>query len=509
MSSTTRVLERPAAGPPGWAVRLGAADEALAGVPARLVRSLPDEELLELARDGERVGRLVDALRVAAAAEVADRSRPDLDTGRLSTRKGCRSATELLERVTLAASATIGKRVRLGEKLRTRHTLAGFDLAPSFPRVAAAVAAGEVGLDSAEAIIAGLGPALPRVDAETLAAAEAELVRAATGAGEDTPVPATADELRIQAQVWRAYLDPDGVRPDEDHAMLSRFLRFGRERDGLIPVTGAILPEIAAKVRRLFDAHLAPTTAPVAFPGQADPDPDPAAQSDPAAQLYPAAQSDPAAQSEEQIQEAIILAGIGRDDRTTDQKRHDIFAAVIDAAARSADAPTVGGAAPTVLVSVRQADLDRGRGAGYIDGLDTPISLQAVHQFLCAGGAQKVLQAPNGAILQLGTEQRCFNRGQRRAISLRDGGCIVPGCTIPAGWTEIHHVDEHATGGPTHTRNGACLCWFHHRTLGSSGWAIRMHNDTPELQAPVWLDPTRKWRPATKSRTTLRTTLGE
>jgi hypothetical protein len=213
-----------------------------------VVRGLADDEVLGLARDAERVGRLADALRVAAAAEIADRSRPDLDTGRLSTRKGCRSATELLERVTLVSSTTIGKRIRLGDKLRARRTLAGFDLDPFFPGVAAAVAAGELGLDSAEAIIAGLSAALPRVDAESLAAAEAELVKVGTGADTLTPVPATADELRIQAQVWRAYLDPDGVRPDEDKAMLSRFLRFGRERDGLVPVTGAILPEIAAKV---------------------------------------------------------------------------------------------------------------------------------------------------------------------------------------------------------------------------------------------------------------------
>jgi hypothetical protein len=86
---------------------------------------LSDADLLGPAGVAERVGRLVDALRVAAAAEVADRSRPDLDTARLSARKGCRSATELLERVTLASAATIGKRVRLGEKLRTRRTLAG------------------------------------------------------------------------------------------------------------------------------------------------------------------------------------------------------------------------------------------------------------------------------------------------------------------------------------------------------------------------------------------------
>ncbi|GFZ75567.1 hypothetical protein GCM10010921_31320 [Microbacterium album] len=88
-----------------------------------------------------------------------------------------------------------------------------------------------------------------------------------------------------------------------------------------------------------------------------------------------------------------------------------------------------------------------------------------------------------------------FNTHQRRAITARDGGCVIPGCTIPAAWCEIHHVDEHANGGPTHTDNGVLVCWWHHHNLERSGWDIRMRNGTPVVKAPPWIDRRGIYRP--------------
>src|SRR5690606_39825152 len=85
----------------------------------------------------------------------------------------------------------------------------------------------------------------------------------------------------------------------------------------------------------------------------------------------------------------------------------------------------------------------------------------------------------------------------------RDGGCIIPGCTIPASWCEIHHVDPAENGGPTHTDNGVLLCWAHHRSIETSGWEIRMIRGAPHIKAPPWIDPYAEWRPATKAPTML------
>ena len=397
---------------------LAAADQIRTAISCAGTRALDDNALLQTAGVLKRVGRLVDALRVAAAADVADRSRPEVSTGKLSVKKGCRSATELVKRVTGVSVTIANRRIRIGGALRTQYSITGMDFPPTFPVVAAAVGAGKFGLDGAEAILTGLTPTLRLADSTRRSGAEIELVAAATGRSANSPVAATADEIRQQPLVWQAWIDPDGVRPFEDRAMLARGLRFGRERDGPIPINGGLMPEIAAKVMRLSDAYVAPKSAPVAFVA-AD-----------------------GAQEGAQV-------GTPGDTRTTQQKRHDVFASLIDAAAHSAGAPSVGGAAPTVLVSVRQSDLDAGRGAGYIDGIDTPISLDSVKQMICTGGTQKIGINPEGRILELGSPERCFTAQQRRAIALRDGGCI-----IPVGWTEIHHVIPDAQGGPTHTDNG-------------------------------------------------------
>ena len=44
--------------------------------------------------------------------------------------------------------------------------------------------------------------------------------------------------------------------------MRQRFLHLSRERDGLVGVRGALLPDVAAKLQTIIDACLSPKTAP-------------------------------------------------------------------------------------------------------------------------------------------------------------------------------------------------------------------------------------------------------
>ena len=482
MNNPTETLAADAAPGPSAAARAVAELHAFAAglgesLRCSAVRGLDDDGLLQVTTAVEVLGRRVDALRVAVAGEVADRSRSELGTGQLSAKKGCRNAGELLERITLASGPTARRRMRLGRQLRTGRSLGGEPLPPIFPATAIGLATGAVGVDTADAILTALMPTLRCTDLDAVQAAESELVASATGTSAETPVPASADEIRWQGSVWRAVLAPDGSRPD-DHAMSTRGFRLGRERDGIVPVSGALMPEIAGKLRRLFDAYLSPKSAPVAF-----------------------LTAEETATDREQ-------ALLERDDRTPDQRRHDVLAVILDVASRAGEAPTIGGAAATVLVSVREQDLNadfgQGRGVGWIDGVEAPIPISAVHDLIENGGQQKVVINPEGRIIALGSPERCFTAAQRRAIQLRDGACIIPGCQIPAGMTEIHHVTPDAHGGPTHTDNGVCLCWWHHRYLASSGWNIRMLRGAVQIMAPPWLETgPRTWRNATTSRTRL------
>lgn len=429
------------------------------------VARLTDDALLQTTGALERLGRQIGALQVVVAAEVDHRSRRERGAEGLAALKGCRNSTELLERITLAAGDTIAKRLKVGRNTRARYSLLGEQLPPAFAHVAEAFSAGSLGLDSAHTIVRGLSSIAPVVDSVSLQAAECELVAAATGAAPESPLPCTAEETRIHTEVWKACLDQDGRIPIEERALRMRSFRLGRERDGLVWVRGALIPDVAAKFTALANAYLSPRTAPAFLD-----------------------------------EEELAAHNLDHDPRTKDQQRHDIFAGILDTAARSAETPTLGGAAPVVMVSVRHSDLDADRGVGHIDGLETPVSMRVVKQYTCTGGIQRVVFDDSGRIIELGSPERCFTPQQRRAIALRDGQCSIPSCRVPAAWCEIHHVDPAENGGPTHTDNGLLLCWFHHRSLGTSGWQLRMINGAPHVKAPHWYDPAQQWRPTAGSR---------
>ncbi|QWT23787.1 HNH endonuclease [Subtercola sp. PAMC28395] len=484
-------------------------------------RLLADDELLSLTASVAEVGRACGSIEIALAGEIGERSRPQLGGERLSACKGCRNAAELLQRITRVSSATAARLLRVGEAVRPAVSMTGQTLPARFSMLSSALENADVCVDAASAIVGGLSVPSLRADQVAVDAAEVELVAAALGSSVECPVPATADDLRLQAAVWRLVIDPDGVEPDEERAMCHRSLKLGRATSAGVPLSGVLLPEAAARLQRLFDAYLSPVTSAVSFPAEAvlcdsapaETAPASTAGADTAfagtAVADPAKScADAAGEADSDTAEAEFSALA--DDRSRVQIQHDVFLSILDSASRSADTPSIGGAPATVVVSVRESDLMAGAGVGWVDGSDAPLSGRTARQLVCAGGVQRVVLADDGRIVSLGAEQRCFDGRQRRAITLRDGGCVIPGCRVPASWCEIHHVDEFAEGGSTHTDNGVLVCWFHHRTIDHSGWEIRMHAGVPQIKAPPWIDRKhRRWMPVTKSRTRLAQTFDD
>jgi hypothetical protein len=287
----------------------------------------------------------------------------------------------------------------------------------------------------------------------------------------------------VLSQVIVQYLDPDGAEPAEDIAMRARGIVLGRAKDGVIPIRGGLLPEVAGQLQRIWDAYLNPKVDGPPHPGvhfaPTDPDDQTA--------------TDGQAPTDDRALSSADPGGM-IDGRTRAQKHHDALAAALGIAARHDDMPRLGGAAPTLVVSVSAHDYRAARGWAHVDGIDTPVSTRVAAHTACAGTVQRVVTDDGGRIIALGTTDRIFTATQRRAIALRDRECLIPGCHVPATWCEIHHVREHAHGGATHTDNGVALCWHHHRTLDTSGWRIRMTHGRPEVQGPVWWDPRRQWR---------------
>ena len=456
---------------------------------AALVRDAASERMLERATETELAqqvaaiaafARLAEALLVDAVGEVARRSEQAARDERMTSHLGCRDAVELVQSLTRVGPQTAARLLRAAKAVRPAVSdTTGEALDAPFPSVRAAMVDGTIGVDGILAITDPLQATAPRVSARARREAADIVVAEARGEGPDAAPPACAALLKIHAQTWALALDQDGAEPRERAAERKRALVLGVASPDGVPVRGLLLPEVAAQLQTIFDAHLSPR---VAF-------------------------DDPTASS---MADGCTADGgdalpplPARDDRTRAQRQHDALAAALHVAASSGLLPTIGGAAPTLVVSVDADDLARGTGYAHAQGCDQPISVAVARHIACGGVIQRVTMQ-GGRILAIGTEERVFNRHQRRAIALRDGGCIIPGCGTPAGWCEIHHVTEHAVGGPTHTDNGVLLCWYHHRFLDRIGWSIRMNRGVPEVLAPPWHDTRRAWRPVTTSPTRLR-----
>lgn len=74
--------------------------------------------------------------------------------------------------------------------------------------------------------------------------------------------------------------------------------------------------------------------------------------------------------------------------------------------------------------------------------------------------------------LAMGRTQRTASAAQRRALAVRDGVCIIPGCQVPAEACQVHHLQEWAGGGSTDLANLATVCWAHHRQVDLRMWTI-------------------------------------
>ena len=423
------------------------------------------------------------------ASEIGKRSATTLGHDGLAWRYGCRNAGDLITQATRVSSHEARRRLQLGGMVTDRAGLTG-SLPPLFPVVATALYSGELGMDAAEAIVGVLEPSACRIGPDQLQEAERALVCSATGTitEENEGLPGagfafSADLIRGQATTWLALLDPDGTAPADGTPQAARSeFGFGSLKNGLYPFRGGATPELKGVIGTVMDAFLSAHAVPTFSPNEQGTGEEQARID--SGEVIPGAET----------------GGVPGDERTAAQKRADILMGVFASAARDPHGPSMGGAASTVMVHVDATHLLEESGVGWIDGVTAPIPMTSVDRLICAGGYQKIVIGPCGEVLHLGEKERFFTPAQRRAIAARDGGCVIPGCTIPAYWCEVHHVIPWRRSGPTNIDNGVLLCFHHHATIETSGWDIRMVGGVPLVKAPPWLDATGAYRLASGHR---------
>lgn len=96
--------------------------------------------------------------------------------------------------------------------------------------------------------------------------------------------------------------------------------------------------------------------------------------------------------------------------------------------------------------------LRQARRCQYPDG--SPALRAVASVLLCTGWVRRLLRDPNtGQPLDYNRAQRRFSTRQRRALVIRDGGCVFPGCDRKPKWCGTHpsQTPGKTTGPPTST----------------------------------------------------------
>lgn len=388
--------------------------------------ALGNGQLLELLRQVETQKARLAAIDHALVAEVDQRG--------VAADHGCRDTAVLLRHTLRIDPGEAAGRVRAARALGPRRGLTGEPLAPVFPTLAAACAAGAVSARHARVITATVD-ALP----------------SAVAAEHDTRVEAFLTEQAAQfdpqtlARIARRLadtLDPDGTLTDARDRQRRRELNVRQRRDGSARVEAELTAICAEALVTVLDTLARPRPA---DNGAADP-------------------------------------------RSPGQRRHDALHDTLLTLLRSDQLPACGGVAATILLTATTDQLAHHRGLvrtghGALIPAEQALTLIGDAQLL------PVVFANAKKIDAYGSTQRIFTAQQRLAMAARDLGCSFPGCDIGPAGCQAHHLTDYTITRRTRIDDGTLLCGFHQREHQRLGRQCRMIDGSPHWIPPGWIDP--------------------
>ena len=123
---------------------------------------------------------------------------------------------------------------------------------------------------------------------------------------------------------------------------------------------------------------------------------------------------------------------------------------------------TIGGHRPQVSVIV---DLDtlQGRGGKRCELTHSgTITAETARRILCDAEVTRILVAGDSVPLEMGRAVRTATAAQLKALAVRDGGCVWPGCDRPPAWCDAHHRTHWLDAGQTDLADLELLCRRHH-----------------------------------------------
>ena len=176
--------------------------------------------------------------------------------------------------------------------------------------------------------------------------------------------------------------------------------------------------------------------------------------------------------------------------RTPAQRRADALVEMLD---HVRDTPKTIGDRPRVVVTVSMEDLvDGALSAGVLpSGQELPAG--QLRRILCDADVMPVVMGSQSEILDVGRTSRLVTPAIRRALSLRDGGCIFPNCDVPDSGCDAHHIVPWWMSGVTALHNLVLLCPHHHALVEpdrsrrpEDSWRVGIDGESglPQIAAP-------------------------
>jgi len=407
-----------------------------------------------------RLGRLAGTLQARFAGEIARRSTPDQFGGGLARQQGFGNAGLMVSKVTGGSQASAMRSIEAGRALMPDAAAlavtddppdqsgesaqsASAPPVPRYPVVAEAALAGDLSVDAAGLITAGLETIADRVPSDRLHDLERRLV--------DKAKSLAAHEVRRMVVTAVARADVRGHEERERRQRADRYLAWKEDHTGMVTFTGKLDAVTAAPIRTVIEQMVTH-----GFRARRDQDP------------------------------------LERDQRSVGQMRADALFELCRHALGCKETDR-SGIRTTIVVRMNRRDLDTGRGVGRIDGTEQPVSVGQLRRIAGDAGIIPEVLGGDSEVLDLGRKVRMFTRVQRLALVERDGGCAK--CHAPPEHCEAHHIRWWQKGGGTDLSNGVMLCTRCHHDVHRQGWEILVRAGTVDFVPPPEIDPLRKARP--------------
>lgn len=406
------------------------------------VISSTDDEVLAGVDGWEALARLALANQLRHIAEIDHRG--------LAGVHGARSTKALLQQRLRISGPDADARVRVACKVEQRITMTGQPVPPELPATTEALRDGEICLDHAKIIVAGIRKVSGVLDSRQCEHAEAMLV-------EQSRMLEPKDLQTVTARLIY-HCDQDGALRDEERQFEDRELYFCAAQNGMTLLKGRLDREAGAKLR----AALEPLAAP-------RPEKDGT-----------------------------------KDPRTAGQRNADALTSVLDIALSTDDLPRAGGQRPHLAVTVPWESLrdplplKKPTAPGILENTGQPLTAAQTRRIACDADVRRIVLSGDGQPLDVGRAHRTAPAHIRAALLARDSSCAFPACDHPPGTPEAHHLVSWVDGGRTDLNNMIMLCGAHHRIVHSQGWEIDLTSGRPVFIPPSIVDPWRRPRPGNR-----------